>query len=87
MGVCRCVWSLAVHHLMWQSNRGAVDKRALFVSALQEICEQLSFSFYKDGPPPHKAEAILLQDVVAVLHHLGATQTGRSSPVLNSTFM
>lgn len=58
---------------MWQSDRGAVDKWALFVSSLQKISEQLSFPLHKDGPSPHEAEAILLQDVVAVLHYLRET--------------
>lgn len=75
--VHECVWdrdkSSTIHHLMWQSDRGAVDKWALFVSSLQKISEQLSFPLHKDGPSPHEAEAILLQDVVAVLHYLRET--------------
>lgn len=74
---CMSVWqtdkSSTIHHLMWQSDRGAVDKWALFVSSLQKISEQLSFPLHKDGPSPHEAEAILLQDVVAVLHYLRET--------------
>lgn len=58
---------------MWQSDRGAIDKWALFVSSLQKISEQLSFPLHEDGPSPHEAEAVLLQDVVAVLHHLRET--------------
>lgn len=55
-----CVLSLAVHHLVWQSDGGAVDKGALFVSSLQKISQQLSFSLNKNGAPPYKAEAIVL---------------------------
>lgn len=58
---------------MWQSDRGAIDKWALFVSSLQKISEQLSFPLHEDGPSPHEAEAVLLQDVVAVLHYLRET--------------
>lgn len=58
---------------MWQSDRGAIDKWALFVSSLQKISEQLSFPLHEDGPSPHEAEAILLQNVVAVLHYLRET--------------
>lgn len=67
-------WFLAVHHLVGQCHRGTVDEGALFVSSLQEIRKQLSFTLHKDRAPPHKAETIFLQDVVAVLHHLGETR-------------
>lgn len=68
-----CVW-LTIHHLVWQRDRGAVNKWALFVSSFEKISEELPFPLYKDGPPPHKAEIVLLQDVVAVLHHLGGSR-------------
>lgn len=64
--------SLIVHHLVRQGDGRAADERALFVSALQKVGQQFPFALDEDGPPPHKAEVVLLQDVVAFLHHLGA---------------
>lgn len=66
-----CSGSLIVHHLVWQSDGRAADEWALFVSPLQKIGQQFPFALHKDGPPPHEAEVVLLQDVVAFLHHLG----------------
>lgn len=57
---------------MRQCDRGAIDERALFFSAFQKIGEQLPLPLHKDRSPPHKTEAVVLQDVVAILHHLGA---------------
>lgn len=62
--------SSAVHHLVRQGDGGAVDEGALLVSSFQEVGEQLPFALHKDGSSLHEAEAIFLQDVVAVLHHL-----------------
>lgn len=62
---------LAVHNLMWKSDGGAIQKGTLFVPSLEKISEQLPLSLHKDRPPPHKAEAILFENVVAILHHLG----------------
>lgn len=62
----------AVYHLVREGNRGAVDERTLFISALQEEGQELSFPFHIDGPSAHKPESILLQDDITVLHHLGA---------------
>lgn len=58
---------------MWERNRGCLCDR--FVFALHEESEQFSFSFYKDGSSSDETETILLQDVIAVLHHLGSTNT------------
>lgn len=70
---------LIVHHLVWQSDGRAADERALFVPPLQKIGQQFPFALHKDGPPPHKAEVVLLQDVVAFLHHLGE-EGGQMNP-------
>lgn len=74
------LWALTrrsgvVHHLVWQGDRGAVDEGALFFSTLQKVGKQLSFPLHKDGSPPHKTESVLLQDVVAIFHHLGAVES------------
>lgn len=65
---------LIVHHLVWQSDGRAADEGALFVSALQKVGQELPLALDKDGPPPHEAEVVLLQDVVAFLHHLWANK-------------
>lgn len=59
---------------MWQSDGRAADERPLFVSPLQEVRQQFPFALHKDGPPPHEAEVVLLQDVVAFFHHLGGSR-------------
>ena len=69
--VCVCVSGL-VQDLVWQCSFEAVGWG---VFALHEESEEFSFSFHKDGPSPHKSEAILLQDVIAILHHLGETES------------
>lgn len=60
---------------MRQSDARAADERPLLVSPLQKIRQQLPFALDEDGPPPHEAEVVLLQDVVAFLHHLGMRGT------------
>lgn len=58
---------------MWQRDHGCFCDR--FVLALHEICEQFSFSFDINGSSSDETEAIFLQDVIAVLHHLRITNT------------
>lgn len=60
---------------MWKDcgHRTAFVTR--FVFSFHEEGKQLPFPFDKYGPPPDKAEAVLLQDVMAVLHHLRAERS------------
>lgn len=60
--------------LVWKrgGHRTIIATRLVF--SFHEEGEQLPFTFDKYGPSPDEAEAILLQDVVAVLHHLRAEQ-------------
>lgn len=58
---------------MWERDRGCLCDR--FVFALHEESEQFSFSFHIDWSSSDETETILLQDVIAVLHHLGSTNT------------
>lgn len=58
---------------MWERDCGCLCDR--FVFALHEESEQFSFSFHKDGSSSDETETILLQDVIAVLHHLGSTNS------------
>lgn len=58
---------------MWERDCGCLCDR--FVFALHEESEQFSFSFHEDGSSFNETETVLLQDVIAVLHHLGSTNT------------
>lgn len=72
MSLFSCVLS-GLLYLMRQRDHGCFCDR--FVFALHEICEQFSFSFDINGSSSDETEAIFLQDVIAVLHHLRITNT------------
>lgn len=55
---------------MWKGSGHRTTIATGFVFAFHEEGQQLPFPFDKYGPSSDKAEAILLQDIVAVLHHL-----------------
>lgn len=59
---------------MWKGSYhwNTIDVR--FVFSFHEESKQLPFPFDKYRPSSDEAEAKLLQDVIAVLHHLGAEQ-------------
>lgn len=59
-----------VHHLVGQGDRGAVREDRWLLPPLQEKGQQFSFPFHKDGPSPHKAEAVLPKDGLCFFHHL-----------------
>lgn len=59
---------------MWKGSDHWSTIATGFVFSFHEEGQQLPFPFDKYGPSSDKAEAVLPQDDVAVLHHLGAEQ-------------
>lgn len=83
MSFSSSVFSGFVWYLMWERDRGRLC--GLFVFALHKESEQFSFSFYIDGSSSDETETVLLQDVIAVLHHLGSTSTRRTQMSVSLT--
>lgn len=61
-------------YLMRKSSCSQTCFASRLVFPFHEKGKQLSFSLDKYGPSSNEAEAIFLQDVTAVLHHLMAKQ-------------
>lgn len=66
------VMSRKMPNLVWQGSGHRVTVATLFVFAFHEKGQQFAFPFDIDGSSSNKAKAILLQDVIAILHHLMA---------------
>lgn len=72
-----------VHDLVGQCHRGAIWEGGRLIAPLQEKGQQLPLPLHKDGPPPHKAEAVLSKDGLCFFHHLQRAKTvqrGQSKP-------
>lgn len=57
-------------HLVGQGHGGGSEERSRFFPALQEEGQELPFALDVDGAAPDKAESVLLQDLLRLLHHL-----------------
>lgn len=57
---------------MWKGSGLWSAIGAGFVFSFHKEGEQFPFSFDKYGPSSDEAEAVLLQDVITVFHHLRA---------------
>lgn len=71
-GVLLKKWSREDANLVWKGSYQMAAVEFGFVFSLHEESQQLPFPLDKYGPPPNETKAILLQYVVAVLHHLRA---------------